>query len=44
MVEGFQQLQTLDQLLDLGFRLGLRNLFTQLIDLFFFEIDISQQC
>ena len=42
MVERFQQLQALRQFLDLGFRVGLRNLFTQRIDLFF-QIDIFQQ-
>ena len=42
MEESFQKLETLGQLLDLGFAVGLWNFFTQLIDLFF-QIDISQQ-
>ena len=42
MVERFQQLQALRQFLDLGFRVGLRNLFTQRVDLFF-QIDVFEQ-
>src|SRR5690606_14103450 len=41
-LEGFHQLQALGQLLDLGFRIGLRNLFTQATNLVL-QIDRHQQ-
>ncbi|VVN45648.1 hypothetical protein PS624_05759 [Pseudomonas fluorescens] len=41
-LEGFHQLQTLGQLLDLGFRVGLRNFFTQTANLVF-QVDSVQQ-
>ena len=41
-LEGFHQLQTLGQLLDLGFRVGLRNFFTQATDLVL-QVDSVQQ-
>ncbi|AKA27550.1 hypothetical protein PCL1606_61070 (plasmid) [Pseudomonas chlororaphis] len=41
-LEGFHQLQTLGQLLDFGFRVGLRNLFTQTANLVF-QVDSVQQ-
>ncbi len=40
-LEGFEQLQTLGQLLDLGLGVGLRDLFAQTLDLFL-EIDILE--
>ena len=42
IVEGFQQLEALGQLLDLGLGVGLRNLFTQALDLFF-QLDVLEQ-
>ena len=42
LVEGFQQLEALGKLLDLGLGVGLRDLFAQAIDLFF-QIDVLQQ-
>ncbi len=41
-LEGFHELQALGQLLDLGFRVGLRNLFTQATDLVL-QVDSVQQ-
>ena len=41
-LESFHQLQTLGQLLDLGFRVGLRNLFAQATDLVL-QVDSVQQ-
>ncbi len=41
-MESFHQLQALGQLLDLGFRVGLRNLFTQATDLVL-QVDFVQQ-
>jgi hypothetical protein len=41
-MEGFHQLKTLGQLFDLGFRVGLRNLFAQATDLVF-QVDFVQQ-
>ncbi len=42
MNESFQQLQTLGELLDLGFAVGVRNLLTQTIN-FRFQIDVFHQ-
>ncbi len=41
-MEGFHQLQTLGELLDFGFRVGLRNLFAQAADLVL-QVDLDQQ-
>ena len=42
VVESFQQLQTLGQLFDLGFRAGCRNFFTQTLN-FFAQFDLAEQ-